>query len=139
MVLMIPWLQVRILPGPPCLRPAMSGAPRRPTLGEARSQEGHGATRSWKGPSGPFRASWGPVQLASDIPPFREILSDNGRCFVAGDVGPSGAALTTALSDPALKGRAEAVRTGVVAEYDWDRIAETIATLYREIAHVRLG
>ena len=78
--------------------------------------------------------------LASDIPPNREILGDQGEYFRAGDVDDLTGRLRELLPRlPELKARAAGLQAGVIAEYDWDRVAKETEQLYASLLGISVG
>jgi len=69
--------------------------------------------------------------LASDIAPNQEVLGDQGEYFLAGDVDDLTSRLEIVLSRmPELKANASALQNWVLAEYDWERVADETESLY---------
>lgn len=75
--------------------------------------------------------AYGVPILASDIPPNREVLGDEGWYFRTGDVGDLAAKLKHADScmEELLRNSAR-IREAAVSEYDWDRVARQTSDLY---------
>ena len=72
--------------------------------------------------------------LASDIAPNVEVLGERGSYFRTGDVAQLAeriGALAKVLDG--LKREAVAARDGLIAEYDWDRVATLTDEIYRSL------
>lgn len=79
--------------------------------------------------------SFGRPVLASDIPENLEVLGGAGEAFRAGDAADLGRRLLELLADgPRLARLGRAARARIAAEYDWERVADRTAALYRELA-----
>jgi glycosyltransferase involved in cell wall biosynthesis len=79
--------------------------------------------------------SFGRPVLASDIPENREVLDGVGASFRTGDAGDLGRALHELLEDPGrLAEMGRRARARIEAEYDWERVADRTADLYRSLA-----
>lgn len=75
--------------------------------------------------------AFGTPVLASDIPPNREVLGEQGDYFRAGDTDDLATRLQEMLPRMAeLKSRASSLRNRVIAEYDWCRVAADTEQLY---------
>lgn len=75
--------------------------------------------------------AYGTPVLASDIAPNVEILGDKGRYFTAGNIEALGGALSECMADLDELGRStEELRSAVLEEYDWDRVAGQVAECY---------
>ncbi len=81
--------------------------------------------------------------VASDIPPHREILGDDGpggRTFPSGDESALAAALTETLEDlDAAFAGARLLGDRVAEHYDWDSATEATETVYESVLHRRAG
>jgi glycosyltransferase involved in cell wall biosynthesis len=78
--------------------------------------------------------SFGRPVLASDIPENREVLNGVGESFRAGDAGDLGRRLHALLLEPArLAALGAGARARIEAEYDWERVADRTADLYRSL------
>ena len=79
-------------------------------------------------------ASYGLPVVASDIPPHREVVHDDGpgsRLVAPNDEVALTNALQEALIEPeAARHRAEALRSAVLSEYSWDTAAERTLAVY---------
>jgi glycosyltransferase involved in cell wall biosynthesis len=75
--------------------------------------------------------------VASDIPPNREVIGEDGpggRMFASGDEGGLAAALTATLADlPAARAGARDLGERVVKEYDWDAATEATEAVYEQV------
>jgi glycosyltransferase involved in cell wall biosynthesis len=78
--------------------------------------------------------SYGLPVVASDIPPHLEVLGGDGpghRIFRAGDGDDLRSALRRSLTDPAAEvAGAQALQSGVCAEYSWDTAVSELEDLY---------
>jgi len=84
--------------------------------------------------------AYGSPILASDIPPNREVLGERGAYFESGRVQSLAEALTIAIENgEALARQSTELAQQSILEYDWDRIAERTADLYRGAVARRLG
>jgi glycosyltransferase involved in cell wall biosynthesis len=79
-------------------------------------------------------ASGTPV-IASDIPSFREILSDgiDGRLFKHEDVDSLVEAVIDLYNNPKLRTLLSHNATQKVTQYSWDKIAEKYISLYNSL------
>lgn len=81
--------------------------------------------------------------VASDIPPHREIIGDDGpggRMFPSGDENALAAALTETLEDlDAAFAGARLVGDRVAGDYDWDRATEATEAVYAAVLGRRAG
>jgi glycosyltransferase involved in cell wall biosynthesis len=78
--------------------------------------------------------AYGTPVLASDIAPSVEVLGEQGEYFRAGDVDD----LTQRLGEllprlGELKARSAVLQAAVLAEYDWDAVAEQTEALYAQL------
>ena len=79
-------------------------------------------------------ASGTPV-IASDIPSFREILSDgiDGTLFKNEDVDSLCEAVLALYNNPRLRTQLTSNATQKVTQYSWDKIAEKYVSLYNSL------
>jgi len=82
-------------------------------------------------------ASYRVPLVASDIPPNREVIGDDGpggRMFASGDVQGLTSALTITLAD-LESARAGAGQLGdrIVREYDWDEATSATEAVYEQV------
>jgi glycosyltransferase involved in cell wall biosynthesis len=74
--------------------------------------------------------------VASDLPAIREVLEDNVTALLVpgGDAAAIAAAVRRLIDDPALGARLARGAALAVRDYSWDRRAERIETLLRQVA-----
>ncbi|HET9956331.1 MAG TPA: glycosyltransferase family 1 protein [Polyangiaceae bacterium] len=72
--------------------------------------------------------------LASDIPPFREILGQVGLFSSPTNVGELAQNMRTAAAEPALLSELSARGLERAKSFDWDRTAQLTAEVYAEVA-----
>ena len=74
--------------------------------------------------------------VASDLPAIREVLEDNVTALLVpgGDAAAIAAAVRRLIDDPALAARLARGAALAVRDYSWDRRAERIETLLRQVA-----
>jgi glycosyltransferase involved in cell wall biosynthesis len=74
--------------------------------------------------------------IASDLPAFREVLTDgvSARLVRAGDPAALADAMTRVAADPALAERLAAGALALAPSYTWDRRAERLEAVFAEIA-----
>jgi glycosyltransferase involved in cell wall biosynthesis len=81
--------------------------------------------------------SYGLPLVVSDIEPHLEVVGVSGpgkRVFTAGDLDDLARQLKALVADPeGERQAAEALRSRVLHEYSWDRIADRTEALYREL------
>lgn len=78
--------------------------------------------------------SYGRCVVASDIAPNREVLSDKGLYFPAGDVEALKWSMARLLADSELRRRkGEEAREHVTKHYNWDAIVDKIEQLYVDV------
>jgi len=78
--------------------------------------------------------SYGRCVLASDITPNREVVSDKGFYFRAGDVGDLTRSMMWLIANKELaKSKGEEAREHVSKNYNWDRIVDRMEQLYTDI------
>ena len=81
--------------------------------------------------------------VASDIPPHREIIGDDGpggRMFPSGDENALAAALTETLEDlDAAFAGARLLGDRVTGDYDWDRATDATEAVYATVLGRRAG
>jgi phosphatidyl-myo-inositol alpha-mannosyltransferase len=72
--------------------------------------------------------------VASDIPGYRSVATDGvqGRLVPPGDVGELAEAVGALLDNPALRAAMGAEGSRTAADYDWDRVARRLRSLYGE-------
>lgn len=76
--------------------------------------------------------------LASDIPPNREVLGDNGDYFRAGDTEELARSLSRSLSHRSAGAeRALALRDAILHTYSWDTAVDQIEEIYERVATSR--
>lgn len=78
--------------------------------------------------------SFGRAVLASDIPENLEVLEGVGESFRSGDAADLGRRLRELLAAPErLAAMGRKARARIEAEYDWERVADRTAALYRSL------
>ena len=78
----------------------------------------------------------GAAMVASDLPPFREVLGGGalGSLFPAGDPAAAAEAISRSLDEPRRREEMRR-RAGVaVRRYDWSRVAPEIEAVYETVA-----
>jgi glycosyltransferase involved in cell wall biosynthesis len=82
-----------------------------------------------------YMAAGRPI-VASDLPAIREVLEDNVTALLVpgGDAAAIAAAVRRLIDDPALGARLARWAALAVRDYSWDRRAERIETLLRQVA-----
>jgi len=73
--------------------------------------------------------------VASNLPAIREVLADdvNALLVTPGDPETLAASIRRLAHDPGLRDRLASAARGAVAEYSWDRRAERLEALFREV------
>jgi phosphatidylinositol alpha-mannosyltransferase len=72
--------------------------------------------------------------VASDLPPFQELLAGNGVTFPTGDAGALAVALTRLLAAPQEVGRLGAAGRARAAEFAWPRVLALYRRAYEDAA-----
>lgn len=82
-----------------------------------------------------YMAAGRPV-VASDLPPLREVVEHGRTAFLVppGDPQALAAGVRTLLDDPAAAQRMARAALDRVADYSWERRAERLERLFREVA-----
>ena len=84
--------------------------------------------------------SHGTAVLGSDIPENVEVVQGVGETFASGDVPDLGRRLKELLPDaPRRRGMGIAARDRIAREYDWERVTERTAEVYRSLTGLPEG